>query len=290
MPASSAAERWTPWALRAAWVLVLVTGGRALDTAGASGAVQYLGLVGWLFGVAAMAIPAVTSLTGIRVIVPAAVPAAVATWVVGADAAAGGLMVGASAVAALVALASPLGRAFVQASAYGDEDRHLLRPPVGYGTVAVLAWLVWAGLCSCVVVGVAAESWTATLGFGALALLASILGAPRWHRLSRRWLVLVPAGVVVHDQVVLAETLMVRRQEVTGIGLALAGTDALDLTGPAAGHAIEIRTREPVTVLVGSPPTRPNAIHLTACLVAPTRPGQVLEAANRRHLPVGSAA
>ena len=62
----------------------------------------------------------------------------------------------------------------------------------------------------------------------------------RWHKLSRRWFVLVPTGVVVHDHLVLAETLMMRRNEVVGLRLAPADTEALDLTGPAAGHAVEV--------------------------------------------------
>ena len=43
--------------------------------------------------------------------------------------------------------------------------------------------------------------------------VAVVVGAVLWrtyHRFALRWLVLVPAGVVVHDPVVLGETLMVR--------------------------------------------------------------------------------
>ena len=115
------------------------------------------------------------------------------------------------------------------------------------------------------------------------------LGWPRWHRLSRRWFVIVPIGVVIHDPLVLAETVMLRRQEIAGIRLAPAGTEAADLTGPASGHAIEVSTHEPTTVIFAATPKAPRgtAIHLRACLIAPSRPGQVLHGAMRRRLPVG---
>ena len=79
-----------------------------------------------------------------------------------------------------------------------------------------------------------------------------VVGAVLWrtyHRFALRWLVLVPAGVVVHDPVVLGETLMVLRPAVAGARLAPADTGAADLTGPAAGFAIEVSVHEAATVL-----------------------------------------
>ena len=107
-----------------------------------------------------------------------------------------------------------------------------------------------------------------------------IPGVPRWHRLSRRWLVVVPVGLVVHDPLVLGETLMLRRNEIGSVALARASTEAADLTGPAGGHAVEISTTQPVTAIFASTPSEPGgrAIHLTACLVAPTRPGRAIAA------------
>jgi hypothetical protein len=101
--------------------------------------------------------------------------------------------------------------------------------------------------------------------------------------------VLVPTGVVVHDQLVLGETLMIRRNELAALRLAPAGTEALDLTGPAAGHAVEIVTRDSTTAILAATPKTPRGrvVHFTACLVSPSRPGQLLGAARERRLPVG---
>ena len=91
---------------------------------------------------------------------------------------------------------------------------------------------------------------------------------------------LVPVGLVVHDQVVLAETLMVARRDVARIDLALADTEAADLTGPAGGHAIEVGLHSMIDATLAPTRTAPRgtALHLQSFLVAPTRPGAVLRA------------
>ena len=98
---------------------------------------------------------------------------------------------------------------------------------------------------------------------------------------------LVPAGVVIHDPLVLAETVMLRRHDVAGVALATVDTAAADLSGPAGGHLLEIRMRAMVTAVLNAGPRTPGgrAIHLAAALVAPSRPGAALAAARRRGHP-----
>lgn len=278
-------ERLTPWLLRLLWLFTGLAGSIALDGAVGDGTAatvtRTLAGTGWVIGVAAMTVPAVRSLTVVRAIVPLAVPASLAMWIGGAPAIDGALAVGSAALAAVVACSAELGRVFVQASAYGAEDRHPLRPPAAYLAAVLLAWLIAA---TGIVVGVglvAAERWAIGVACAVAGLGVAIWSAPRWHRLARRWFVVVPVGLVVHDPLVLAETLMLRRHEVDSIRLAPGGTDAADLTGPAGGHAIEITTVAPVTVVFAGTPRQPGgrAIHLTGCLIAPTRPGRALAAA-----------
>jgi hypothetical protein len=101
-------------------------------------------------------------------------------------------------------------------------------------------------------------------------------------------LVLLPGSVVLHDPVVLGETLMVQRSNVAGARLALADTEAADLTGPAAGHALEIAVREMVLAVFAPTPDQPKgrAIHLQSFLVAPSRPGRALTAMAESKLPM----
>jgi len=288
-------ERVLPWVLRGIWIALLVVGGGALDRAldGRSDTVTLVARSGvavlWLAGVASMALLATSSLTAARVIVPLAVPISVVMWSAGADTLEGAGALGLAVAAGAVVCSAETGRAFVQASAYGDEDRFPLRPPPAYLLAALLAWMCWAAALVAGPLLLAAHLWIAGSAITVVAVAGAVWAWPRWHGLTRRWLVLVPAGVVVHDQLVLAETLMIRRNQLAALRLAPAGTEAADLTGPAGGHAVEIVTTIPITAVYASTPRTPQgtAIHLTACLVAPTRPGRALSGALRHRLPVG---
>jgi hypothetical protein len=285
-------ERWIVWVLRALWVGVLWFGDATIRSAADGTVVDVARIAGgvlWLTGVGATAVPAVTTLTAVRIVVPAAVPAAIVAWVAGAATVDAALFLACALLAALVAASAELGRSFVQASAYGDEDRHPLRPPLAYLVASAITWALW---CACLIAGpllLADRRWVVGGIVSAAAIALTVWGWPRWHRLSRRWCVLVPVGVVLHDHVVLAETMMLRRGEVQHLRLAPVGTDALDLTGPASGHAVEVTTNEPSTVILAATRAEPRGkvVHLTGYLVSPSRPGRLLAAAAARHLPVG---
>jgi hypothetical protein len=281
-----------PWVLRIGWIATAVVGGTAIDSAteGRSHAMSttstWVGVSMWAFGVAAMAIPAALSLTATRVIVPLSLCAAVLAAAFGAGASDGAVFIAVAAITTLVAFSADIGRSFVQASAYGEEDRCPLRPPAAYAMISALSWLIWAASAA---LGILALADGRHVIGGVLVVLSAaglIWSWPRWHRLSQRWFVVVPAGVVIHDNLVLAETMMLRRSEVATIGLAPADTTAIDFTGPAAGHALEIVTTEPVTALQGA--TRGSAggvpVDVSACLVSPTRPGQALAGARKRRI------
>jgi hypothetical protein len=291
-------ERVLPWALRATWVAVAVTGAgvvdRVLDGAGVdptgATALRWAAGLAWVAVVAALAVPAPSTLTAVRAGVPLAAVTAILCAISGGATVGAILFTGTAGLATVIALAAPIGSAFVQASAYGDEERFLLRPPLAFLVAATTAWAMWAAVVVVATIATARGAWIVAAVAALIVVLGGWQAGVRWHRLSRRWLVLVPAGLVVHDHLALAETLMIRRQAVALMGLAPAGTDAADLTGPAAGHALEIRTAETVTAIVGVQPGRApgSPIHLTGCLVAPSRPGRVLRAAAARRFPVGA--
>jgi hypothetical protein len=281
--------------MRAGWIGVVVLGDSAIDGATDDRSetvalvARYGGGALWAAGVAAMAVLAVVSLTATRVIVPLSVPAALVAWLAGADPIDGALFLAIAVVTTLVAFSADIGRSFIQASAYGEEDRFPLRPPAAYALAAGLSWAMWA---ACIIAGpllLASHRYIIGAVIAAVGGIGAVWAWPRWHRLARRWFVIVPIGIVIHDHLVLAETLMLRRHEIGALHLAPADTRAADLTGPAGGHAIEINTAAPMTAILAATPDNPQgtAIHLTAALVSPTRPGQVLTAAAERRLPVG---
>ncbi len=284
----------TPWVARIAWIVVAVAGGSAVESAldGRSSAVAWTAAIGgwglWAVAALGLAIASVWSLTVVRVVVPLALVATVASGLGGAPAIDLVVLGGPAIVAVAAVMTAEFGRQYVQASAYGDEERFPLRVPVGAGLAAVVAWLLWAAALIAGPLLVAAQSWIAGVLLSVLAIAGVVLLGPRWHRLSKRWFVLVPAGVVVHDPVVLADTFALRTAQVAAIGLAPADTQAADLTGPASGYAVEITTSESVTTVFAFTPAEPNgkAIHLRSFLIAPSRPGRALRSARARGLPV----
>jgi hypothetical protein len=286
--------RLMPWVARAAWIGVALLGGGAIESAldGRTDAVRWMAAIGgwgiWAVVALALAVASVRSLTAVRVLAPISLIATVATAIGGAPAGDVALLGIPAVVATLASFTAEFGHANVQASAYGDELRFPLRAPAAAGTAAVIVWLLWAPTLVAGPLLLAARSWVAGGLCCAVAIAGVVLVGPRWHRLSRRWFVLVPAGIVVVDPVVLADTLMVRAGQVAALQLAPADTQAADLTGPASGYAVEVTTSETVTTVYAYTPKEPDgrAIHMTAFLVSPTRPGATLRAAADRGLPV----
>ncbi|MGI9030703.1 MAG: hypothetical protein ACR2HP_12075 [Ilumatobacteraceae bacterium] len=289
------------WGARAAWLAVAVIGGRAVGAAVAdrSAPVQLVASVGawtgWAAGAVALIVPSVATLTLLRAVVPGALAVAVvaACFGAGADDV---LALGVPAlVAALLVTSAETGREYLQASAYGDERRFGLRPPLGYLAACVVTWVIWVAAVIAGPLALAAKAW-ALAAVAVIMSIAGVLTLPRrWHQLSRRWLVLVPAGVVVHDPVVLDETLMVPRRRVVAMAVAELGrataAGAADLTGPTPGLAVEIVVDRPTDVALARRPRerRGRQVSFEALLVSPTRPGAVLAEASRRRLTVASA-
>lgn len=275
------------WGPRLLWLAVALSGGWSIGEAidGRSNAVRVTVTVGawlvWGVGVVALVVPSALSLTVMRMVITVTSGASVVSWAYGASPGAGGGFVACAVACGVLVGGAEFGRQCAQASAYGDEQRFLLRPPAAFLPPVAVAGLVWVAGVIAAPLLLASRRWIIGGPVAVVAVLLTWLLLPRFNTLSRRWLVLVPAGLVVHDQVVLGDTLMVPRADIVGIDLALAGTEAADFTGPAAGHAVEIAVRSMVTALLA--PTRANprgtALHVQSFLVAPTRPGAVLRAA-----------
>ena len=277
------------WILRAAWVLLLVSVPALSDALdGRSGPVQVAAAVGlwlaWAVGLVATLVPSPVSLTVVRVLAPAGPAAAVAAAVAGADGVASVVAIAAGVLVTIVALTAEIGQALVQASAYGDEARFLLRPP---GPLLAgpleLAWAVMA-VAAVGPLLLAARAWVAGAIVTAFAVPLACLAARRIHRLSLRWFVYVPAGVVVRDPLVLADTAMVRRATVAALRLAPATTTATDLTARALGPAVEVTLVGPANVLMaGTFAERAGqTVAVDAFLVSPSRPGRLLAEGDRR--------
>lgn len=284
----------SPWPVRIAWLAQPLCLGPALAAAldGASRPVQLVASLGawagWLAVLVAALVPTTLSLTVLRVGGPAAAAAGLAVLVTAgvSPATVGGLVAGI--VAMLACLLPETAEAFVDGSSYGDERRLPLRTPAALlAGPAELAWLaVVAGIAAGPLL-LAARQWLAGAVALAVGLPLASVAARSLHGLARRWLVFVPAGVVVHDPLALADPVLLPRSSVRRFGPAPADSDALDLTGGAWGLALEARFVAPITVLQLAPRRAPVELaDVGALLVTPTRPGRVLAEARRRRFGV----
>ncbi|MBW8827535.1 MAG: hypothetical protein JF603_14465 [Acidobacteria bacterium] len=282
---------WVPWLARVAWLSLPVTAGSVVADAlaGRAPAVRLVAALllwaGWAAVVLALLLPRPLGLVAIRVAAPAAL--AIAAWAA-IDSGRGTLFVAPTAVVAIVAFLPETGRWLVNGTAYGDERLHLLRLPASLlaGPVELAGLLIPIAVLAGPLL-LAARAWVA----GAVALAAglplAVVLVRALHALTLRWLVMVPAGIVVKDHLVLGDPVLFRRTDVTSIRVAPADTDATDLTAGAFGLALELRLRSPVEVAVVTGRATTGVTELVAVLVTPTRPGAMLADAGAGRLPVG---
>ena len=291
--------------MRAAWVLLALAAGGGIGDAldGRTTAVRFVAAIGlwfgWGAGVVALFVPRSTSLTAARILVPAGLAAMLAGTL------AGGTPNGADAIAVLLATVATVavlmpwvGETWVEGSAYGNERRLPLRPPVIVATVlAPLTWLVVVAGASVGPLVLASGAWAPGVIITALGWGAAFIGVRSLHQLSRRWLVLVPAGVVLHDPMTMPEPQLFLRRMITRLGPAVDGAtgaagatsanSAEDLTAGAAGLTLSLELSEPVDLLVRRGRRDSVTKVATAVLFTPTRPGRVLDGAAAGRVAVG---
>ena len=278
------------WALRAVWLVQPVTLGPALadgfhDLDGHT----FLSASAWVLwglGLLATLVPRPVTLTAIRIGGPAAAALSVWTATTVDDAALVAVALGGAFVLGVLSHWPAVADTYVDGASYGDEKRFLLRAPGP--VVLALGPLAWALTVAGVVVG----PLLLASGDSAVGSAACVAGLPiaaasarALHHLHRRWIVLVPAGFVLHDHLALADPTLLPRDALTSVGPAPADTDAHDLTQAARGMALEVRCREPHDLRPASRDGSAEVVVTEAILCAPARPDAVLAEAKRRRLP-----
>jgi hypothetical protein len=192
---------------------------------------------------------------------------------------------------AVVASFSPLtGAVFIDASAYGAERRFALRVPASLVLGPIP--LAWLGVVAGPVAGallMAARQWLAGALVLAIAVPVAVIAARALHGLARRWVVLVPAGLVLHDHHALAEAVLFPRRSIRHLGPAPveAPTDRRDLTQGALGLALELELSEPLEVAPRRQDRSVKVEPVTRLAFSPSLPGALLTAARDHRLPVG---
>lgn len=283
------------WLVRAIWLLQplafvpLLT--HATKHLAQSGRIL-VGVASWAMWAAVLLaafVPSTVSLTAARMMVPLQLTAVAVCATTGVTAVWLTAAAGASVVALLVWFSGETGVAFAQGSAYGAEQRFPLKPPVPLLIPMLVSWLVTAAAALSAIVLLANQIWIVGAVLLCIALTASRFVAPRFHQLARRWLVVVPVGLVVHDPMMLTENALFRSAQLAAVHLAPADTEAADLTGGTAGVVVEIVLHQLDTIVKTGTRDNPTgtALHVLSILVSPTRPGKALQAAAARRIPVG---
>jgi len=244
--------------------------------------------LGWLAVLMILAVPRPLTLTLGRISVPAIVPAAIwAAFLVDSNST---ILIGllSSATTAMVVLLPAVGERFIDAASYGNERRFALRPP---GPVLLFLLLpTWAITVVAVTAGplfLANQSW----GIGAIAIVAGVpaalVGYRALSRVTSRFVVFVPNGVVIHDHGALAEPVLFKTHEIAAIGPARAGTTARDITSQALGLAIEMRFTEPIKLPIVTSRGQAEEMPIDALMFSASRPAALLAAAADRGFAIG---
>ncbi len=281
------------WCARVAWaVLPATTGGAIADAIdgwpkGPARLATVLLWTAWAAGLLALLAPRPWGLTLLRIVAPLAVVCTFGS-ITSTSAASAAIAVASSVLAAALVLADPFAAAAANALAYGDEVRFPMRipTPLLVGPVPVAIALVAAGAA----VGpllLADANIIAGIVLAIVGLPLAWLVARSLDALSRRWVVLVPAGIAIVDPLTLVDPVLVRREVVTRVHR-VPGTsrpDAiLDLRLGTLAGGIEILLDPPVTF--GRRRGRADAQLLDpdGVVVATTRPDAFLALAAKRRL------
>jgi hypothetical protein len=285
------------WLLRAAWVTLPITAGPALSAGldhwsdGARIVAAVMCWAAWGAGLLATFAPRPAALTALRAIAPAALIVAGVVALSGrASTLANVGAVTATLVAAVLASDSEIAIAAGNAVAYGDERRYPLRiPPALFLGPLPAARLVAVG-------GAAVGPLLLADGrvlWGSVALLLGIpvaaLAIRALHGLSRRWLVLVPAGVVVVDPMALADNVLFPREHVQALrafGADEPPDDALDLRLGATLGSVLLRFDEPAELTRAVRARRGgDTVDAPGLVLAVSRREEALMDAARRRVP-----
>ena len=255
----------------AAWVTIAIASPWQAIADDASRSVSWVLLTwGWLLWTsvaASLLVPSPTSLTIVRIVVPLSVVVSIA--------ASQPLAIFCSVVALIVCASPVFVDAMVQGGAYGDESRFALRTPLPYVVPAVIAWLLYTAALIGGSLLLAARQYVVGAVLVVIGILLSRTIPRRLHRLARRWLVLVPVGIVVHDHLVLHETIMAPSGKIQSVARTSDVGEAADLTGGVLGDRITIALTEADKVILSKITAKAlgttEALHVKMFCIAPRR-------------------
>ncbi len=245
--------------------------------------------IGWGVVILGLFLVRPPSLTATRIGAPVAVAVtAVVAFTDDSSAALIGVTLVQALAATALAWSVPFSLLCAQSVAYGDERRFPLRTPPGLfvGPIPVAVALVG--------VGVAAGPLMLGDGRWLLGSCVTVVGVAlaaaatrSLHVLATRWIVLVPAGVVVVDPMTLAEPVLLTHSSLASLAPAPPrvdpGVDIVDLRLGAVARSLRIDLSSPAALARRPRRRRPlTTTDVTALLVAPVRPDALCDTYTQR--------
>ena len=221
----------------------------------------------WLVTAIELLVPSPLSLTTIRCVAPLAVISSLV--------AVSPLAVFASIVMLIIGFSPLFADVMVQGGAYGEEKRFALRTPVPQMLPTVIAW----GVLSFSLIGgslyITSTQYIIGVPLAPVGILLATRVPKMLHRHSRRWLVIVPAGIVIHDHLVLAETVMSPRSKIASLTVVPEAGESADFTGGVAGPRMAVQLREADKIVLSRITAKilgtTEALHVTTFSVSPRR-------------------
>jgi len=285
----------TLWCARLAWLVLPVTAGGAFADAvhgwpvGPARLATLMVWLAWASGLLALLAPRPWGTTLLRVVAPLLAAATVLT-VSSTNAGSATLAIGTTVLAAALALSEPTTAAAGNALAYGDEVRYPIRipTPLLLGPVPIAVALTGLGA----VVGpllLADADFAAGVPVTVVGLPLAWLLVRSLHSLSRRWLVLVPAGVTIVDSLTLVDPVLLSRDFIAAMrrvpATPLAGS-VLDLRLGTFGGGIEIELEEPAQFARRQGRARGALVDAEMIATSVARPRALLASAGARRITI----
>jgi len=284
------------WAARILWFTLPFTLGELLADAvtDRSGPVRLaaaaMAWIVWGTGLGASLVPLPITLTLWRVLAPVPLVAGGVAIAVapGRPGTLGWVGLATAAMVAIMAMGAEIGDWFVNGSSYGDERRMPLRVPTALvvGPIEVV-WLLTTAPVTVGLFLLAARAWVLGAVITAAGAATAVIGFRTLARLAYRWIVFVPAGVTIVDDLALAEPILLPRARIVRLGPAPSDTTAFDLSANASGLIVQVDLDGPLQLV---PAVRrggtAGTVEVTSVLVAPGRPGEMLSHAEGRRIAV----
>ncbi len=285
----------TLWCARLVWIVLPATAGGAFADGihgwpvGPARLATVMVWAAWAAGLLALLAPRPWGTTLLRTVAPLLALASIftltSTTVVSAIAA-----ILTTIAAALLACSEPVTGAAGNALAYGDEVRFPMRIPTPLLLGPVPLAVVFAG-CGAVIgpLLLADANFVVGIPLTIVGVLVAWLVVRALHALSRRWVVMVPAGVTLVDSLTLADPVLLSRDFIAAMRRVpptpLAGS-VLDIRLGSMGGGIEIELEEPAQFTRRQGRATGVLVEAEVIATSVARPRALLAQADARHIRV----